>query len=91
MCVNGALYAEALPAAYELILLAYPAFRVLTARRVSARSQSEADRRRSSASEDEMSGCRSPTGTARVGGHASGVGGGVQRRVRYVMCMPHVR
>jgi hypothetical protein len=33
--VHGALHAEALPIAYELILLAYPAFRVLTARRAS--------------------------------------------------------
>ena len=77
MCVNGALHAEALPAAYELILLAYPAFRVLTARRVSARSKIEAERPPYAAPENELSGRRSPTGTARVGGHASGVGGGV--------------
>ena len=88
--VYGALHAEALPNAYELMLLAYPAFRALTACRASARSQLEADRRRYAASEDELCGCRSPTCAARVGGHASEVGGGVQRRVRCVMCMPCV-
>ena len=48
--VHGALHAEALPTAYKLILLAYPAFRVLTARCVSARSQLEGDCRPYSAS-----------------------------------------
>ena len=89
--MHGVLHAEALPAAYELVLLAYPIFRVLTARRVSARSQLEADIRPYSASVDEMSGCRSPTGTSRVGGHAIEVGGGVKRRERSVVCMPRVR
>ena len=83
--VDGALHAQALYIACELILLAYPAFRVLTARRISARSQIEADIRPYSASVDEMCGCRSPTGTARVGGHAIEVGGGVQRRERSVV------
>ena len=47
--VDGALHAQALYIACELILLAYPAFRVLTARRVSAHSQIEADIRPHSA------------------------------------------
>ena len=53
--VHGALHAEVLPTAYELILLAYPTFRVLTARRVSARSQLEGNLRRYSASKNELS------------------------------------
>ena len=89
--VHGALHAEASPTAYELILLAYPAFRALTARRASAHSQIEAEHRRYAESENELSGCRSPTGTAWVGGHASDIGGDVQRRVRCGMCMPRVR
>ena len=91
MCVNGALHAEASPTAYELKLLDRPAFRALTARRASAHSQSEAEHRRYAASENELSCCRSPTGTGWVGGHASDVSGGVQRRVQCVMCMPPVR
>ena len=89
--VYGTLHAEASPTACELKLLDCPAFRALTARRASARSQIEAKHRRYAASENELSGPRSPTATAWVGGHASDVGGGVQRRVRYVMCMPRVR
>ena len=91
MCVNGALHAEASPTAYELKLLDRPAFRALTARRASAHSQIETEHRRYAASENELSCCRSPTGTAWVGGHASDVSGGVQRRVQCVMCMPPVR
>ena len=91
MCVNGALHAEGSTTAYELKLLDRPAFRALTARRASAHSQIEAEHRRYAESENELSGCRSPTGTAWVGGHASDVGGGVQRRVRCGMCMPRVR
>ena len=75
--VHGALPAEASPAACKPKWLEHPAFRVLTARRASARSQIEAERRRYAASENELSGFRPPTGTGRVGGHASGVGGGV--------------
>ena len=75
--VHGALPAEASPAACKPKWLEHPAFRVLTARRVPARSQIEGDRPHYSAPEDELSGRILPTGTARVGGHASGVGGGV--------------
>lgn len=91
--MHGALHAEALPIAYELILLAYPAFRVLTARRASAFSQLEADSQpyMYSAYLTKLSGCRSPTSTARVGGHTSEVGGGLQRRLQWVVCMPSVR
>ena len=62
--VHGALHAEGLPTAYELILLAYPAFRVLTARRASAHSKIEAERLPYAAPENELSGRRLPMGTA---------------------------
>ena len=89
--MDGALHAEALPTACELLLLAYPAFHVLTACHVSAHSQLEADGRRYAASVNALIVCRSPADTGRVGGHVSEVGGSLQRRGRWVVCMPRVR
>ena len=91
ICMDGVLHAEALPTACELLLLAYPAFHVLTACHVSAHSQLEADGRRYAASVNALIVCRSPADTGRVGGHVSEVGGSLQRRGRWVVCMPCVR